>query len=702
MSVFLSPVGGAGAQFFDNNGNPLTSGKLYTYQGGTTTPQATYTTSAGNVAHTNPIVLDSAGRVPSGGEIWVTSGASYKFVLETALGVVIATYDNLTSASGANTIITPSGYTTAANVQDAFDDLGSDTGGGFVGFKAAGANATSRTVLAKLRESVTPQDYGAVGNGVANDSGALFNACAASSAVHIPAGSYLIPASISFGSQLTFDAGAKLVIPTGVTVTFTGEVVAGVYQIFQCSGTGKVVFNWNKTDTGYPEWWGAVPNDAGAVAGNVAAINASLVALRKTQLLPADYWVNARLYMGEPWRELSGSGEKFGGSTSSLMTRILSTSATENVLQVGPDTYPGSINALYQGNKVNNVYLGRTVAPSINSACVGLKNIYTLYALFENVTCAESMYGWEFYGTVQTQAYRCWSFRSVAGSGAGTDTWRGYYINGYAPIAGLNSGNASVYLNYCNAQMGVAIATSAGFYLDNRFTDAFLESPESTGCETGIFVLGNASNTTFNYENGNLQIKHPVMDAFTYAGIWFKNLNKFGSAEVIGGYYGASAGSRAAVAIDDCLGAIRVSGGQAIMVGATSSSGFSIVNSTGLVVDGTIVMEAGVSGIDASGLNSCVLKPVVKNYNTTSIAAAVRILGTNSRNYIAPLAYGAPNVFPLGVQLVAATNTYTEINCTGLDPAAIAGGSGNKLVINGVQITAAGLTGNNLASGVMN
>ena len=31
MSVFLSPVGGAGAQFFDNNGNPLSGGKLYTY-----------------------------------------------------------------------------------------------------------------------------------------------------------------------------------------------------------------------------------------------------------------------------------------------------------------------------------------------------------------------------------------------------------------------------------------------------------------------------------------------------------------------------------------------------------------------------------------------------------------------------------------------------------------------------------------------
>jgi hypothetical protein len=94
MAVFLSPVGGAAAQFFTNTGAVLTGGKLYTYAAGTTTPLPSYTTSAGNVARTNPIVLDAAGRVPSGGEIWITSVA-YKFVLTDSTDVLIATYDNL-------------------------------------------------------------------------------------------------------------------------------------------------------------------------------------------------------------------------------------------------------------------------------------------------------------------------------------------------------------------------------------------------------------------------------------------------------------------------------------------------------------------------------------------------------------------------------------------------------------------------------
>jgi hypothetical protein len=93
MAVFLSPVGGVAAQFFDNNGVPLAGGKIFTYAAGTTTPKVTYTSSAGNTAHSNPIILDSAGRVP-GGEIWLTAQA-YKFVLKDSTDVLIGTYDNI-------------------------------------------------------------------------------------------------------------------------------------------------------------------------------------------------------------------------------------------------------------------------------------------------------------------------------------------------------------------------------------------------------------------------------------------------------------------------------------------------------------------------------------------------------------------------------------------------------------------------------
>jgi hypothetical protein len=96
MAVVLSQYAGAGAQFFDNNGNPLNGGLIYTYAAGTTTPAATYTSSTGGTANANPIVLDSAGRTPA--QIWLTAGSSYKFVLQTSLGVTIKTDDNIYAA----------------------------------------------------------------------------------------------------------------------------------------------------------------------------------------------------------------------------------------------------------------------------------------------------------------------------------------------------------------------------------------------------------------------------------------------------------------------------------------------------------------------------------------------------------------------------------------------------------------------------
>jgi hypothetical protein len=98
MTVSISLFAGIGAQFFTDDGVPLAGGLIYSYAAGTTTPKVTYTSSSGAIAHPNPIILNSAGRVP-GGEIWLTLG-SYKFILATSTNVTIATYDNVSSIGG--------------------------------------------------------------------------------------------------------------------------------------------------------------------------------------------------------------------------------------------------------------------------------------------------------------------------------------------------------------------------------------------------------------------------------------------------------------------------------------------------------------------------------------------------------------------------------------------------------------------------
>jgi microcystin-dependent protein len=92
MSVLLSPVGN-GISFLNSLGYPLISGKIYTYQAGSSTPLETYTDVNGTIANSNPILLGADGRVPD--EIWLTYGYSYKFVVKDANDVTVQTLDNL-------------------------------------------------------------------------------------------------------------------------------------------------------------------------------------------------------------------------------------------------------------------------------------------------------------------------------------------------------------------------------------------------------------------------------------------------------------------------------------------------------------------------------------------------------------------------------------------------------------------------------
>lgn len=96
-------------QFRDALGNPLSNGTLETYENLSSIPKPVYTDHELLYPHTNPVLLDSYGFLPS---IFLTSGY-YTFTLKDRFGIVIKTADWIEGSLGANTEI-GSSYTLSA------------------------------------------------------------------------------------------------------------------------------------------------------------------------------------------------------------------------------------------------------------------------------------------------------------------------------------------------------------------------------------------------------------------------------------------------------------------------------------------------------------------------------------------------------------------------------------------------------------
>lgn len=100
MTANISPVGNS--QFLDVNGNPLSGGKLYTYEAGTTTPLAAYTTAEGDVPQPNPVILNSLGTLDD--PLYLANGVPYKIIVKTSAGVSLGLeYDDIYGVAAADT-----------------------------------------------------------------------------------------------------------------------------------------------------------------------------------------------------------------------------------------------------------------------------------------------------------------------------------------------------------------------------------------------------------------------------------------------------------------------------------------------------------------------------------------------------------------------------------------------------------------------
>lgn len=277
------------AQFFDTNGNPLSGGKLYFYQAGTTTPQAIYSDfELTTPISGNPLVLDSAGRIPNSG-IWLLD-AHYKLVVQDANGVEQANVPDFSgggSSSGngmgiVNTINDlrnlESGAYSVVHVQGYYTSQ--DGGGGWMYWSAASVDADdSGSVFAPnsspvsgrwLRSmpphmAITPMMFGAVGNGsttVLSNLLAMIDYMTATERnnhVVIPAGDYQVSGSLTFPKEISVEIcdGAKFSSASASgTIEFEGDCkVSSFGVVFEYPITGLFSGNVGYTD---PAWWGVV------------------------------------------------------------------------------------------------------------------------------------------------------------------------------------------------------------------------------------------------------------------------------------------------------------------------------------------------------------------------------------------------------------------------------------------------------------
>lgn len=190
------------ARATNSNGLNLDGAKWYFYQTGTTTPQSVYTTAALNIAHSNPVVADAAGKFAP---IYFDSTKQYRGVLKTAdEGTTIYDIDPINAG--------------------VMSQLAASGGSGLIGFLQSGAGAVARTAQDKMRDAVSVKDFGAVGDGATDDTTALQAALDAASGKTLE---FMPGATYKVTGQLLIKGDATKIRGNGATINTyaTGEAI---------------------------------------------------------------------------------------------------------------------------------------------------------------------------------------------------------------------------------------------------------------------------------------------------------------------------------------------------------------------------------------------------------------------------------------------------------------------------------------------
>lgn len=180
---------------FDNNGNPLFLGQLFTYEAGTTTPQATYTDSTESTPNTNPVILNSRGEC----NLWLDPLLSYKLILKDSLGNQIWAVDNINGSIDLSGDLIPAvnNEYSLGSASFAWKQLYLGANG-YPVLDTSGNIGYWKQTAAEIAASVTPTNYayapgmapryGVIGDGVTNDTAAMQRMLSCSSYAVVPFG----------------------------------------------------------------------------------------------------------------------------------------------------------------------------------------------------------------------------------------------------------------------------------------------------------------------------------------------------------------------------------------------------------------------------------------------------------------------------------------------------------------------------------
>lgn len=483
-------------------------------------------------------------------------------------------------------------------------------------------------------------------------------------------GVHQIARNTTIAGDVQLAPGAQIEVAPGATLTLLGHFDAPVAHVF--TGAGRVDLALGRTREAFPEWWGAVGEDA--AVDSWAAIQACLAAHPIMRLGPHSYFVSRTVSVDQSNRRITGSGQRWLKPGSG--TRIVLTGQGD-VMRLGSPTRPASINDFAQGLVISDFQLARAqpAAGEGHDGPAGLRARYLLFSDISRIDSAESVNGFAVGGVVRTYFRDCTAFRSPAG-GSRSTVFRGFACDGSVEI-GLAGGNGSVFFVDCNARTGgePLLSESVGMLLDHAFADTLVTNFETAAMAVGIRLQGQASRLSRDKQrtgHADVRIQAPVLDQCSQVGLDIEDTSDHALVDISDPYVAAASGAAAALRFSRARGQTTVRGGQLIGLSAGSrTAGIAAADSDGIELSGLKLL-----GFDnPARFTRCrdVVADLAINHPDGSSGAPAVQLTDCAQTRIALRIKGRASAYDAAVAVDGTATQQVAVDLTGVAPPAIGG-----------------------------